>query len=224
MEIESYFQAAHTPVISRNPVWIEIVRYLNRFFPASTEAVLDLGAGYCSFINNVNARRRIAVDLGPVVRTAAATGVEVYQSRASNLSFIADSSIDVVFASNLLEHLEFSEVEATLKEISRVLRSGGVFIALQPNFYCAYRDYFHDYTHRTIFTHVSLADIVSVHGLRPKGVIAKILPGSFQKKYGGIDLPKLPEWILKLLVRAYLWSPIKPLAKQMLVVGEKYER
>ena len=34
-------------------------------FITSTDTVIDVGAGYCEFINNVKCKRRIAIDLNP---------------------------------------------------------------------------------------------------------------------------------------------------------------
>ncbi|MDR1916159.1 MAG: class I SAM-dependent methyltransferase [Synergistaceae bacterium] len=42
-----------------------------------------------------------------------------------------DSSIDIVTSSSVLEHLR--DLESSVKEISRILRSGGIFISVLPN-------------------------------------------------------------------------------------------
>ncbi len=47
---------------------------------------------------------------------------------------LADSSLDVVFTSNFLEHLPTKpHVEKTVAEIKRCLKPGGTMIALGPN-------------------------------------------------------------------------------------------
>ena len=50
--------------------------FFSRYVPADG-TVVDLGAGYCDFINHVRASRRIAVDLNPDTARFAAPGVEV---------------------------------------------------------------------------------------------------------------------------------------------------
>ncbi|MCS6836458.1 MAG: methyltransferase domain-containing protein [Anaerolineae bacterium] len=206
-----YFESRFTPSAERDGIWREIAAYLQaRYIPASA-AVLDMGAGYCSFINHVRAAQRFALDLFPQVGQYAALGVEALVGSCTNLSRFADTSLDVVFASNLLEHLTRPDIEATLNEVRRVLRFGGYLILIQPNFrYCS-REYFDDYTHLQIFTHVSLSDWLTAVGLRVVQQEPRFLPFSFKSR-----LPKWP-W----LARLYLRLPYRPLAKQMLIVAQK---
>ncbi len=51
-----------------------------------TDVVVDVGAGYCDFVNNVAASRRIAVDINPDTSRHAAPGVEV-KAGASRCAF-----------------------------------------------------------------------------------------------------------------------------------------
>jgi hypothetical protein len=37
---------------------------------------------------------------------------------------------------------------------------------LQPNYYYAFREYFDDYTHRTVYSHISICDFLEVHDYR----------------------------------------------------------
>ena len=79
--------------------------FFDRYVP-SDGTVLDLGAGYCDFINNVRAARRIALDLNPDCTVAAAPEVQVHQLSLDRLGeVVADGSIDLAFASNVFEHL-----------------------------------------------------------------------------------------------------------------------
>lgn len=68
--------------------------------PADT--VLDVGAGYCEFINSAVARRRIAVDLNPDTARYAAPGVEVHITSATELAFLGEGEVDVVFTVSVL--------------------------------------------------------------------------------------------------------------------------
>ena len=116
-----------------------------------------------------------------------------------------------MFASNLLEHLEWPSIERTLDEVRRALKPGGRLILLQPNFrYCA-GTYFDDYTHRTIFTHVGLADLLASRGFEVERVVPRFLPFSFKSRG--------PKW--GFLVALYLRLPWRPLARQMLVVARR---
>ncbi|WP_278259030.1 class I SAM-dependent methyltransferase [Nocardioides convexus] len=86
-------------------MWAHICAYLARWIPADA-AVLELGAGWCDFANQVTARRVVALDLDATVRSAAAEHVEAVVGDCTDLSDFGAGDFDVVFASNLLEHLE----------------------------------------------------------------------------------------------------------------------
>jgi len=177
-----YFESRFTPSAERDGIWREIAAYLQaRYIPASA-AVLDMGAGYCSFINQVQAAQRFALDVFPQVGQYAAPGVETLVGSCTDLSRFGDASLDVIFASNLLEHLTRPDIDATLSEVRRALRPDGYLILIQPNFrYCA-REYFDDYTHLQIFTHVSLSDWLAAAGLRVVQQEPRFLPFSFKSR------------------------------------------
>jgi hypothetical protein len=131
---------------------------------------------------------------------------------AHGLRSLGASAFDVVLASNLLEHFAPDVAASVVADVVDLLRARGRFIVIQPNFRLAWRRYFDDYTHRSIFTDVSLAALLRATGLRIEEVRPRFLPYSLQ----GARVPIAP-W----LVQAYLLSPIKPLAGQMLVIAAK---
>ena len=197
----------------RDRVWREVVAYLQpRFFPKDG-VVLDVGAGYCDFINNVQAREKHAVDLFARLPEFAAPDVHVHVQSCTSLP-LPDSSVDVAFASNLFEHLSRENLAVLAGELRRVLRPGGRLLVLQPNFRYCVKSYFDDYTHLQIFTHESLRDFLEVAGFRTVAILPRLLPVNMKSK-----LP-VPIPGLHLLVRWYLRSPIRPLAAQMLAVVE----
>ena len=194
----------------RRIVWREIAAYLQLYLPPGG-AVLDLGSGYCDFINSIQAGRKWAVDLYLKPAEFAAGGVTPVEADVTDLDAVPDGELDLVLASNLLEHLSDNKLELTIRGIRQKLRSGGRFIAIQPNFAYSYRTYFDDYTHCRVFTHVSLADYLTAHGFVIERVTPRFLPFSMKSR--------LPKW--GFLVRLYLRSPLRPFAKQMLVVARK---
>ena len=208
----AYFGSRYSPSTGRDTVWKAICGYLQRFIP-DRGVVLDLGAGYCSFINNVRAGEKHAVDIFPGFTSYAGAEVKTHVGDCTRLDFLPERRFDAVFASNLLEHLTREATEGVLREARRVLKVGGRLILLQPNFRYAYPVYFDDYTHIQIFTHVGLADLLSAHGFTVEAVEPRFVPFSFKSR--------LPTW--GWLVRLYLRLPFRPLARQMLVVARAAE-
>ena len=154
-----YYQTRFEFDPRRSLVWKCLCAWLQPWVP-DQGAVLEIGAGYCDFINNIRAGKKIAVDIAETVKKAAAPDVETHISSCENLDFIADASLDVVFASNLLEHLSVANGLKTIHEAYRVLKKGGQLIVIQPNFRHGFREYFDDYTHLSIYTDVSLTDLI----------------------------------------------------------------
>jgi SAM-dependent methyltransferase len=205
----SYFDSRFRPDERRDRAWPHVVAYLSQWWRADDD-VLDVGAGYCSFINHVVAHRRVAVDLHARLSDFAAPGVECIRCSATKLA-LPDGSFDVVFASNLLEHLDREEIDAALAEFRRVLRPGGRLILVQPNYRLRPAEYFDDYTHRTPLSDRSLADLLTVSGFRVAAVVARFLPLTVASRFS----------TLSFLVPLYLRSPWRPLAGQMLLVAER---
>ena len=210
--MSSYHSAHLVQDPRRATVWKAVARHLEAHVPPNAH-VLELGAGYCDWINNVRASRRVAVDVWPELPAHTAPGVEALVLDISNgLQSVGDASFDVVLASNLLEHFAPDAAAAVARDVARLLRPRGRFILIQPNFRYAYRRYFDDYTHRSIFTDVSLPAMLRAHGFRIIDVKPRFVPYSMQ----GARIP-IAGW----LVRAYLMSPLKPAAGQMLVIAQK---
>lgn len=71
-----------------------------------------------------------------------------------------DNHFDVIYNKSFLEHLR--EPERFMSEAHRVLKPGGLFLCLVPDWEANHKIYFDDYTHRTPYTIVSLADIYHI--------------------------------------------------------------
>ncbi len=211
MTEDAYYRSRFVPDPTRAVVWREIVRFLTPYVPLGA-TVVDLGAGYCDFINNVPAAKRYAVDISPELPQHAGAGVITLNDSATDLAGIPDACADIVHASNFLEHIEDADLPAVMREIKRVLKSGGRLVLLQPNFRIAYRRYFDDYTHRRIWTDAGLASYLKSEGFDIELERPRFLPFSLRSRPALI--PAHP-----LLVRAYIRSPWKPFAGQMLVIA-----
>jgi SAM-dependent methyltransferase len=234
---EAAYHAVHLPEHpARAVVWRVVADYLSRWVPVDAH-VLEIGAGYCHWINAVRGARRVAVDVWPELPRHAAAGVETVvadvtkdlrglegqQSQEPQTTQQPQKSqaaqgkqgtrpFDVVLASNLLEHFEPDVAASVVANVANALRSGGRFIIVQPNFRYAYREYFDDYTHRSIFTDVSLQNLLRSHGFEIDFCAPKFLPYSMREA-------RVP--ISPFLIKLYLHSPIKPRAGQMLIVARK---
>lgn len=208
--VSNYFETRLAHNANRTKIWRHLCGYLQRWIRTDAE-VLELGAGWCDFSNNVTAKRVVAMDLDSTVDRAAAEHVEPVIGDCTDLGKFEDGSFDVVFASNLLEHLEREASNRLLAEAKRVLRPGGRLILMQPNFRLNPGRYFDDFTHVSIFTDQSLQDYLVAEGWKIDAVKAKFMPLTLKSKGGNLTF----------VVPWYLRSPIKPLAGQMLVVASR---
>jgi SAM-dependent methyltransferase len=204
------YVGAYPWLSGRAGIWREIVRYVERDAPGA-KAVLELGAGYCDFINHVRAPTRLAFDLNPEMAKFAAPGVDLRVGDCRGLPGVAAGSLDLVFASNFLEHFTVVEVGALLGDIHRVLRPAGRLVLLQPNYLRKPDHYWDDPTHRTAFHHRNLPGVLERNGFRVVRLLPGLLPFSMKSR-----LPKVPA-----LVRWYLRLPRRPLAAQMYAVAER---
>jgi SAM-dependent methyltransferase len=191
----------------RDTVWKALWRYYFRKIVPSDGCVLDMGCGYGEFINNVIARRRIGLDTWNGISEHLAPGVEPVVGSVTDLSGIEDGSVDFAFASNLFEHIPQADFVRVLEQLRGKLSDGGTLTLLQPNYRYAAREYFDDYTHVAVYSHISLADFLAANGYEVLEVRPRFLPLTVKSR-----LPVSP-----LLIGLYLRSPFKPMGKQMLL-------
>ena len=191
----------------REVLWKTLYDSYFRKLIAAGDCVLELGAGYGHFINQVRCRRRIAIDQWPGFVKYIDPAIEAKVTRVDDLSFLDDLSVDFILASNLFEHLTQTEFAAVLSQLKRKLRPGGTLNILQPNYRVAYREYFDDYTHVAVYSDLSMCDFLAAHGFRVVECKPRFLPLTIKSRF--------PVW--PGLIRLYLALPVKPLAKQMLI-------
>lgn len=208
--VDEYFIKRLTYTRKRTIVWNSISRYLQKFIDKNS-VVLDLGAGYCDFINSIQAKEKYALDISHVIEKYAYHDVYRYVQTCTKLDSFDNEMFDVVFSSNLFEHLTKNEFFDTLSEVSRILKNNGLLIIIQPNYRFCKKDYFEDYTHKTIFTDKTICRYLIKKGFIINKNIPKFLPFSVKSK-GPFN---------ELIVDLYLRSPIKPFAKQMLIIAKK---
>jgi len=207
MSDDIYHSTRFTPDARRRVLWQTLVAHEFQKQIPPDGVVLELGAGYGDFINCVKARRRIAVDVWAGMLSHLDAGVDGLVTRITQLEGVADNSVDYVFSSNCFEHVSQSELVECLAQLRRKMKPGAMLTIVQPNFkYCA-REYFEDYTHVSIYTDKGLSDLLAANGFKIVRCVPRFMPFTIKG-----SLPVHP-----LLIRLYLTSPFKPLAKQMLI-------
>jgi SAM-dependent methyltransferase len=179
-------------------VWRALVRGFFQKRIRREAAVVDLGAGACLFINEVQAVRRIALDANPRLVDHVAPGVEAIVTRDLSLDELPDAGVGHVFVSNFLEHLP--DPMAVLELLARIyvkLEPGGSLLILQPNFRLAPRRYFDFIDHCVILTDASLAEALIATGFEIREMRARFLPFTSKSRF--------PRW--GWLVSLYLRLP-----------------
>ncbi|WP_248580488.1 class I SAM-dependent methyltransferase [Nocardioides sp. InS609-2] len=208
---ELYANRFHNEEAQRLDVWeVLCSRFFQKWVPDDA-IVLDIAAGHCEFVNNIKAKRRIAVDLNPDVIHKAGPGVEAIVTRSDELVGIDDGSIDRVFISNFFEHVPREVIASTLLAVRRVLKADGKLLVLQPNVrYCA-KDYWMFFDHITPVDDRALVEAFAAAGFDVELNIPRFLPYTTKSR-----LPSGPG-----LVKLYLKVPLawRVLGAQAFMVG-----
>jgi SAM-dependent methyltransferase len=198
----------------RKQVWqILTSRFFSQWItPSST--VLDLGCGYCEFINSIQAETKYGMDLNPDSTFNAGPNVRVLQQDCSQAWPLPAGKLDAIFTSNLFEHLSSKrDLEATLQQARLCLKPGGALIALGPNMKYLPGAYWDFWDHYLPLTDRSLVEVLRKCDFVIESVIPRFLP------YTMSDGRTYPLW----MVRAYLSLPATwPLfGRQFLVVARR---
>jgi ubiquinone/menaquinone biosynthesis C-methylase UbiE len=197
----------------RNKMWKVLCKdFFQKYIPADA-IVLEIAAGYCEFINNIKAKRKIALDLNPDIKNFAKEDVEIVQSNSTDMSRIKDSSCDIAFASNFFEHLAKGDIAKTIKETHRILKPGGTILILQPNIRFCYKDYWNFFDHITPLDDKSLSEVLEINGFTVIESRPKFLPYSTKSR-----LPKIL-FLIKLYLRVSILHNL--FGKQAFICAQK---
>ncbi len=205
-----YYDTRFTPDPRRAEVWRHVAAHLGPWIDTAG-ALLDLAAGYADLTRYVVAARKVAIDTNPDLPKLVPDDIEAIVGDATDLSRFADGEFATVIASNFIEHLDHDAIDGLLDAVHRVLATGGRLVLIQPNFRLAPKRYFDDYTHRTIWTDTSLADLVASHRFEIVHSEPRFLPLTMKSRLS----------FGHRLVPLYLRLPFRPLAGQMLLVAER---
>ena len=198
----------------KNKIWHSLCRYAFQKHVSYSDTVMDLGAGYCEFINNIKCKRKIAVDINPETKKFAKRGVEVFNKSPLTLGKTFREEIDIVFISNFFEHLNSKEEIINIMEVvNSILKPGGKIIVMQPNISLAGEKYWDFIDHKLPLTVPSLVEALGITNFALAETVEKFLPFTTKNSY-----PVYP-WMIYL----YLKLPdfLRIGAGQSLIVAKK---
>ena len=188
--------------------------FLQNYVP-SESAILDIGGGYCEFINQIRAAEKCLIDLNPDSKLFANSDVKVLNIDVLSLDDCRSfaGQFDRIFISNFFEHL--SNKEELVEIISfcfDALKPGGSLLVIQPNFKYSYKEYYDFIDHQLPITHLSLQELLETIGFEIDVMIPRFLPFSTKGR------PTSP-WLLKVYLKLpFLW---RVLGGQMFIKASK---
>ncbi len=183
--------------IQRNELWEILTRDFLQKFVKKTDIVIDLGAGQCEFINNIECGQKIAVDINSHIKKYASRQVKVVVAHVKNLRQTFNlNSADVIFMSNLLEHLNDKEdVFRVISEAYSILKKGGRLLIMQPDIKRVGHAYWDFFDHKVPITAPSLIEVLHANNFSILKIYEPFLPYTTKTRF-------LPLW--PFLLRIYL--------------------
>lgn len=196
-------------------LWKVLIESFLQRYVGSNASVLDIGGGYCEFINYVRAKEKCLIDLNPDAKLFADPDVEVFNINIldSAQTKVLNRRFDRIFVSNFFEHLNSKEeLIGVLLFCFEHLKPGGSLLIIQPNFKYSYKEYYDFIDHQLPITHISLEEVLKTVGFDIKVMMPKFLPFSTKGR------PSSPE-----LLKIYLKLPLlwQFLGAQMFVQAAK---
>ncbi|MBE9163190.1 MULTISPECIES: bifunctional 2-polyprenyl-6-hydroxyphenol methylase/3-demethylubiquinol 3-O-methyltransferase UbiG [Microcoleaceae] len=192
-----------------------IDEFLQDYVPPES-AVLDIGGGYCEFINQILADQKCLIDLNPDSKLFANPDVKILNVDVLNCGdkSVFAKQFDRIFISNFFEHLRNKEeLVEIISFCFDALKPSGSLLIIQPNFKYSYKEYYDFIDHQLPITHLSLQELLQTVGFKVEVMIPRFLPFSTK---GRPASPLLLKIYLKL---PFLW---RFLGGQMFVKASKH--
>lgn len=180
-------------------LWEVLIDEFLQEYVGEDSVTLDIGGGYCEFINQIRAREKYLIDLNPDSKIFANPDVEVFNidildSHGQNM---VTNTFDRIFISNFFEHLASKEeLIEVLAFCLNYLKPGGSLLIIQPNFKYSFKEYYDFIDHQLPITHLSLQELLYTIGFTIDISIPRFLPYSTKGR------PSSP-----ILLRLYLKLP-----------------
>lgn len=184
--------------IRKKELWRILCRNFLQKYVNSADSVVDVGAGNCEFINNIKARVKYALDINKDLKKKAGKDVVVKIFPVKSLrNVFKPSSLNVIFMSNLLEHLDNKEeVFRLLNESFSILKKDGRLLIMQPDIALVGHQYWDFFDHKVPITFASLSESLMAIGFKIEDYRYPFLPYSTKVKF----LPLWP-WLLEIYLR-----------------------
>jgi len=216
MNLENLYKIRFKENDAKNGIWKVLCKNFFQKFIDEQSTVVDISAGYCEFINNIKAKKKIAFDLNPETKNTADKDVEVFTESCEKITeFVDKNSVDVVFVSNFFEHLDRKEqIIDILEKTYKILKTGGKVLILQPNIMLVKEAYWHFIDHKLPLTDLSIVEAGEMAGFKVRKKISRFLPYTTKSK-----IPQCA-WMVRLYLLCRPLSSII-MGKQSFIVLEK---
>ncbi|BAY77154.1 hypothetical protein NIES25_36140 [Nostoc linckia NIES-25] len=175
-------------------LWKTLIEEFLQKYVGKDSTTLDIGGGYCEFINNIQARKKYLIDLNPDSQAFANPDVKVLNLDILKLTEQekVTERFDRIFISNFFEHLSNKEeLIEVLLFCFNYLKPGGAILIIQPNFKYSIKEYYDFIDHQLPITHLSLQELLHTIGFKIDVLIPRFLPYSTKGRPGSPNLLKL---------------------------------
>ena len=147
---------------------------VDRFHLKKNSKILDVGCGRCEILDAFN---QLGLDISGVdaserIRVFAPKDIsklDILDFSKENIPF-DDDEFDVIFTKSVIEHIH--DPTLLMKEILRILKPGGIFISLTPEWASQMKTFYDDPTH--------------VHPYQPKGLKDLLILSEFKDVHAEI--------------------------------------
>ena len=198
----------------KNKMWKILCASVFQQYISNDDVVMDMGAGYCEFINNIKCGKKIAVDVNPDLGKFSNKNVEIIKSFAEDISSAFHGKINKIFMSNFLEHLNSKEeIIDVLNKANKLLKRDGEILILQPNIDLVKEKFWNFIDHKMPLNESSLREALEISNFKVEKFIRRFLPYTTKSSYPKADI----------LIKLYLALPqfLRPFAGQSFIAARK---
>jgi len=198
----------------KDELWKVLCTNYFEIYVKPNHTVMDIGAGYCEFINNINANQKFAVDINPDTKKIANKNVNVVDTISTNIPTKFNGKMDIVFMSNFLEHLSSKEeIIKTLERCYELLKKDGKVLIMQPNIDLVHEAYWDFIDHKMPLNEASVLEALELTNFKIDISVKRFLPYTTKSSFANLSN----------LIGIYLLIPpkIRPFAGQSFFVAHK---